>query len=72
MPEGFSPAMYVGHRCHTNGKPREAWIGDGSKLEVPSLEGHADWAGLPPPSLANSPPLQSPPPTRETVTSMFF
>ena len=26
----------------------------------------------PPPPFAISPPLQSPPPTRETVTSMFF
>ena len=27
---------------------------------------------LPPPPLAKSPPLQSPPPPRDTVTSMFF
>ena len=45
-----------GRRC--------VWVGPNS---IPALGD-----GSPPPPLANSPPLQSLPPTRETVTSMFF
>ena len=43
---GFSPITIAGHQCHTNGKPNEGtpWFSDGSKLEVPSLEGEVDRA----------------------------
>ena len=48
IPPGFSPITVAGHQCYTNGKPKEgtAWYSDGSKLEVPSLEGQADRAGV--------------------------
>ena len=45
---GFSPITVASHQCYTNGKPKEgtAWYSDGSKLEVPSLEGQMDRAGV--------------------------
>ena len=44
----FSRTIVACHQCYTNGKPKEgtAWYSDGSKLEVPSLEGQMDKAGV--------------------------
>jgi len=48
IPAGFSPITVASHQCNTNGKSKEgtAWYSDGSKLEVPSLEGQMDRAGV--------------------------
>ena len=48
IPAEFSPIIIAAHHCYTNGKPKEgtAWFSDGSKLEVPSLEGQVERAGV--------------------------
>ena len=48
IPPGFSPIVIARHHCYTNGKPTErtVWFRDGNKLQVPSLEGHAERAGV--------------------------